>query len=688
MYPVSNAYKAAMRDRVQTFKITGTVGTVGFTEANILAGSLSISNQCSDTDNIEIGQVYIGELNCTFLNLNIPRNTWQDKEIRINFGQRIAENTFEFIPLGIFTIAEANYTESGVVVRAYDRMAKLDKTCSSLTAGAVPYNIARLACIECGLTLETTESEFSRFPNGKTTLGIYTENDIKTYRDVLSWIAQTCCCFVTASRTGGIVFRAYGGEAVDTIDDEHRFSGCSFSDFSTRYTGMSVVNIEKQTTSYYGLSPDNGLTYNLGSNPYLQYEVSHSLNTMRRAILNKLAEIDYVPFQATCVGNPAYDLGDVLIFSNGIADASKRSVITKYTWTYGRDYVMEGVGKNPALATGYSKSDKNIAGLISQTVSDELFRCIVLRNGSAITIADGQTESVMFSRYILSSPSHVRFNFEVLLTVTANAPTNNLAEVTVNNNTLTLNPTPTENRVEIKAIYKSDGREITTRYPTETWTSGKHILTLQYDLDLEDSMSHRFELRLNVTGGSVSIAAQDAYEVISSAGLAADSNWEGTFRDEDGNLYIVIDGVAHKIPDKITVYRYPTKTVYNADEPVDYTGLVIHAVYGDGTETDITSSCTLNPASGDPFDPSEDDYVEVTYTIWTVNYATGFHLTHNYVTGLTVTPPTKINYKYGETIDYTGLAVNAVYRDGTTADVTEDCIITPSEGTAFDYYNR
>ena len=685
MYQVSNAYKAAMHNRVQQFKISGTVGDTAFTEANVLAGSLSISNQCSGSDNIEIGQVYIGELNCTFIGLNIERYSWYGKEITLQFGQKIAANTYEYVPLGVFTIAEANYTASGVVVKAYDHMAKLDKSCSSLSTGATPYVLAKKACDECGITLETTERDFSKFPNGSTTLGLFAENDISTYRDAISWIAQTCGCFVTASRTGGIVFKTYGGEPVDTIDDEHRFTGCSFSDFSTRYTGMSVVNIEKQTTTYYAVTPDDGLTYNLGSNPYLQNEISHSLTTMRTAVLNKLAEIDYVPFKATCIGNPAYDLGDILVFSEGLADGTKQSVITKYTWTYGQSYSMEGVGKNPALATGNSKSDKNIAGLISQTSSDS-FKCMVLRNGSDVNIGDGESKSVIFSRYLITSPSHVRFNFEVLLTVTANANTDNHAVVTIDNNVLTLTPTPTPSYAVVTAIYKADGEEIVTRYPIETWASGKHILTLQYDLDHDDELSHTFDLWLSVSGGSVSVKSQDAYEVITSTGLAADSTWEGTFRGEDGNLYIVIDGQAHKIPDKIAVHAYPTKVAYQADEPIDYTGLVIHAIFGDGSETDITSDCVIDPVSGTPFDTADDTYVEVSYTTWTVEYGTGFDLTYNYITGFNITPPTKINYKYGEILDYTGLVAEIVYRDGSTEDVTDECVITPAEGETFDYY--
>ena len=688
MYQVSNAYKAAMHRKVQRFKIRGKVGETNFDDSNVLSGSLSITNQCSGSDNIEIGQVYIGELNCTFLGMEV--DGWYKKEITLSFGQELDNGIYEYIPLGIFTVDEAEKTSSGVVVKAYDSIAKLDKNCNSLSTGAKPYDIAKNICKACKVTLETTEQQFKTFANGKVTLTQYAENNISTYRDAISWLAQTCGCFVTASRTGGIIFKPYGGEPVDTIDDEHRFSGCSFSDFSTRYSGMSVVNIEKQTTSYYSVSPDNALTYNLGSNPYLQTAVSHSLTTMRRAVLNALTTIDYVPFKVTCIGNPAYDLGDVLVFSDGIADGTKKYCITKFAWNYGRSYSMEGVGKNPALASAKSKSDKNIEGLIGRTDGSNLFKCVVLRNGSNITIGDGEKKSVLFANYILTSSSHVRFNFEVLLTVAATASTDNLAEVTVSDDgTLNLNPVPTPNFVTVKAIYKSDGEEITTRYPIETWQSGKHILTLQYDLEFDDSLAHTFDLWLEVSGGSAIIASQDAYGVISSTGLAANGSLDGTFRGDDGNLYIVIDGVAHKIPDRIEVAKYPTKMVYLSDEEIDYTGLVVEAVFGDGTKTNITNDCTLIPQEGSPFDNRDDTYVEVNYTTWTAGYTTGFDITYNYITGITVTRlPDKTSYKYGEIIDYTGLVVTAQYRDGTEIDVTEDCTITPAEGGAFNYYDQ
>jgi hypothetical protein len=66
-----------------------------------------------------------------------------------------------------------------------------------------------------------------------------TTNDVETWRDLVSWLAQTIGCFATADREGNIVFRSFNQTVVDTIDDAHRFTGGSFSDYVTRYTGLS-----------------------------------------------------------------------------------------------------------------------------------------------------------------------------------------------------------------------------------------------------------------------------------------------------------------------------------------------------------------------------------------------------------------------------------------------------------------
>lgn len=66
---------------------------------------------------------------------------------------------------------------------------------------------------------------------------------------------------------------------------------------------------------------------------------------------------------------------------------------------------------------------------------------------------------------------------------------------------------------------------------------------------------------------------------------------------------------------------------------------------------------------------------------------TGFDLllSVNGIAGLSVTQsPARTVYDSGERIDYAGMVVTATYSDGSTADVTSYCTVTPSAGKAFD----
>ena len=46
MYEVTDAYKAAMKQPVQRFRMTGTIGKYKFNDDNILSGSFHLTNQC------------------------------------------------------------------------------------------------------------------------------------------------------------------------------------------------------------------------------------------------------------------------------------------------------------------------------------------------------------------------------------------------------------------------------------------------------------------------------------------------------------------------------------------------------------------------------------------------------------------------------------------------------------------
>ena len=519
MYPVSTDYLIAMKKPVQRFRMTGKIGTIPFVDDNILKGSFSISNQCSGNDEVQIGQVYTAELNVTFMkNLNIPRYSLKDKVIKPYHGLMLANRMYEDIPLGVFTVNEAEWTASGVVIKAYDNMIKLDKSCTVNSATGLPYQLATMACDYCGLTLGTDEYEFSGFQNGSVILSMLTENDIETWRDFISWVAQTVGCNVMADREGRIIFKAYNQTVVDTIDETHRFKGASFSDFVTKYTGLSCVNIAEKTTSYYGLEVDDGLTYNLGSNPFLQMGVEEAQAGQRRAVLTALQQINYVPFSADLIGSPVYDLMDVFSFPGGLGDEDKLFCMTKYVFNYHGKYTMTGVGKNPALASAKSKTDKDIVGLMSQK-ENEGMQFTVFNNVEPVVVADGESKSIMVIRFVVEKKTHCMIEMEILLT----------AETTESG----ADGDWIENDAVCTVTYYLNGEQIETHIPVETWQDGQHVLSLHYDLQAVASQVHEWDVWLTMAGGKVTMDKYDILGVIAGEGLAGDSEWDGIIRADE-----------------------------------------------------------------------------------------------------------------------------------------------------------
>lgn len=534
MYQVSDSYKIAMRSEEQEHSIRGTIGRFSFGRENILRGSLSITNQCSDNSEIKIGQVYIGEFKATFLDTAVPRYSWKGLDITVYFGLKIAGGIYEEIPLGIFTVSEADWTSSGVAVTAYDYMAKFDKKYNGKQTFGDAYTLAAFACEQCGVEFGMTEDEMASFPNGDIILSIYSENDIETWRDYLSWLAQTLGCFATINRTGQLVFRPYGGEPVDTIDDSHRFTGASFSDYETRYTGMSVVDIKTETTAYYNVEPDNGLTYNLGSNPFLQYGTEEMYEARRLAVLGALQNINYVPFKATAIGNPAYDLGDVLIFSDGIADGTKKSCLTKYVFRYNNKYEMQGVGKDPALSSAKSKSDKNIAGLRANMQAKNI-TVYTYTNIQAMTIKDTRDTDIISINFATVEDTKPVFIATVPLTMSVDGYVvltywmdgAQLQEdtlrvylergehfLTISNNFSMLINTRRTLLVKMRTEY----------YESDTRQQAAKILSFEQYI----TTGNYTEQAVDTTPPVASIAANSIRAALYAQGLAATEEWDGT----------------------------------------------------------------------------------------------------------------------------------------------------------------
>ena len=371
MYSVSQAYTNKLFDISKKRRaVTAFLDGVSFNENDIVSNSLKYTMQAVGGAEINLGGVFLGQLWLTFISdfaSNVPRGTWKGKKINLSIGLEITDGQIEYVPIGEFFIEEANHVTNGVEITAYDAMRKFDKTLNLSSTSGGMYAIINMACRKCDVELGMTREEIESMTNGSEVFTIYPENDMKTYRDLLSWCGATMCSFATITRDGKLVFRSWHSESDLSLGINDRYAKGSFSDFRTFYTGISVTNIADETTSYYNVVPDRGLTMNIGANPFLQYGLPEAKERTRRAILTGLGKFNYTPFKVSAFADPFIDLGDVITFTQGLAGSSCKGCVMRIDYSFSKGITLQGYGKNPALFGAQSKTDKNISGLMSKT---------------------------------------------------------------------------------------------------------------------------------------------------------------------------------------------------------------------------------------------------------------------------------------------------------------------------------
>ena len=531
MYNVSDSFRTISKRPAQCRRLYGTIGSVPFTQENVLQGTFTITNQCSDDTNIQIGQVYVGELKATFRNLNIPRNDYRGREIVPYNGLLLDDNSYEDVLLGHYFIDSATWTSAGVEVIAYDSMSKFDKQITLDTSQGTVYDFVMLACKTCKVICNMTSDDFALFPNGELNVTIYEDNDIETWRDLISWCAQTIGANAIVDRDGYLIFKQYSQTIVDTFDDTCRLDGSKISDFVSYYTGVSMVNIAKQTTEYYGAEEDDGLTMNLGQNPLLQYGLPEALEKERRAILDAVMQAKYVPSTIRPNTPLIYDLMDVIELSGGlVGETPIITCITKYTWKFIGDYEITCVGSDPALMDARSKADKNIAGLMSQVSRDSLYYYDYI-NAESVHVGDGENAELLSFRYASTEETRINFVAEVNFDVTSTED----RQLTEDNDIII-----TEHDVQIKITYYLDGEEIVEYHPRETITNeGMHLLHLIYNWKCTSNAIGVWKVVVEVVGGSLDFDVACIRANINGQGLVGDgAQWDGTItlKDEVGTI--------------------------------------------------------------------------------------------------------------------------------------------------------
>ena len=571
MYPVSQDFLDAVKRKTRKYYWTGRISTLGgdvyeFSQEDMVRGSGYISSQCCGNSEIELGTVYAAEMGVSLFS-EIDRYTLENAVIELFYHLRVSGSTdpvdmdqddrfeqeiredgiYEKIPMGIFEVSEANRRVRTLEITSYDYMLRFDKAFRMAESIGTAYDFMVLCARACWVELAQSRAEIEQLANGTVALSIYEDNDIETYRDLLSYVGQVLGGFFVINRGGKLELRKYGNRPVLTVERRQRFSS-SFSDFITRYTAVSSTNMRTLIAEYYALDPDNGLTMNLGINPLIQFGLEATREQVCRNILADLAVVNYVPFDSDTIGNPAIDVGDVLAFSGGQADQSKYACVTACSVKIGGRQTIKCVGKNPRLAQAKSKNDKNIAGLMNQLGANKesgRFGIHTFTNAAAFSVR-GVEMRIISMEFATAEADHAQFFGQVIVDVWpdgAGAGTGVGSGSGSGSGTGSGSGSGTDagsgsatgdGYVDVIFTFELNNQRIPLHCPQERWHSGVHTILLYYPIeDIVPNFVNAFNVYMKCYGGTGDVNPGMCVASISGQGMGASGAWDGRIDVEE-----------------------------------------------------------------------------------------------------------------------------------------------------------
>ena len=424
MYSASAQYISAITSDTVELGWSGTITTVGgttytFTKDDMSPDSSSITRTLS-TQKLKIGQVFAANLSLELILPGVSRYELYGASISISNTVTSASDT---IPMGKFTVISASQTLDHINLSASDDMVKFAEVpfvAALNNSVQYPYIWLVQMCTACGVTLGMSEAQVRALPNGSRKTGFADSvTDVKTWRDVLSYLAAYLGGNALIGRDGKLYIVNYSANAVQTISEILRYSS-DLSDFRTTYDGLYAVYKNDGVQEYVSNTNTGGLVLDLGTNPFLQFTNAQNREDALQEIIDAWNGIYYVPYHSDTGIIPILDPGDVIAFTGNQADAYDYGAITQITYNFNGSMKVVCTGDNPILAEAQDRFTKTISGLESdyqngQETGDKDFWLLFNTNTEAITV--GSTE-VLVTEIEFEQKTFAQ-NVEMILTADA-----------------------------------------------------------------------------------------------------------------------------------------------------------------------------------------------------------------------------------------------------------------------------
>lgn len=547
MYAVSDNYIKTIMGTSVTCGWRGTITTArgmqyAFTEKDLTSGSTKVTREIASGSDFEIGSTCAAELSLGIY-LDLDRYVLYGGKVDLFYRLKIGDD-WEEVPLGIFNITEAPERSVEIItLHAYDNMVKFNKPCGVQMTG-VPYQLLLAACAACGVELGSDQSDITAMPNGGVETYADSQIEIKTYRELIGYVAAYLGGYAIIGTDGKLYIRQYTMTPVRTIPQSwrYKFTPC---DYEINYTSLTNTLVGSNKEDYYSTG-ESGLGYDLGKNPFIQFPLDDTRRSICNNILNTITALTYTPFELDCPCDPALTVGDVLTFTGGQAVANKVSLITKQTIAVNNTMSLSLKGTDPSSQTT-TDIDKRLTSAVN-SANDDGMHYYDYTNAEAIHIGDGERVRIINFNYATGKETHVDFHAEVKMEV-------DTVEVDDNPDTRD-DGTWTEHDGQILVTYYSNGEQVEEYYPADWFFDGTHLLHLLWTFWASANQRGKFEVYLTATGCSIDIAVNQCRAYIAGCGLVGDSAWDGTLDVEDNVRPLDFSIVLGTFTDAVEV-RFP-----------------------------------------------------------------------------------------------------------------------------------
>ena len=400
MYSASADFLTKIKSNTRDITWSGTITTTGgavytFDDENII-NSGSITRMISQ-QSLRVGTVYAASLSIELILPGVSRYELYNGTIELECS---IDGALDVIPMGSYTIGEALQASDHITIKAYDNMLKFDDVAfapSSHLTIQKPYEWLTEMCTACGVTLGSTSAQISVMPNGSRKTGFAdVVSDVKSWRDVLGYLATYLGGYAYIGRDGKLYIGQYGSTSADTVPSSFRYSS-NLSDYRTTYDGLYATYKEGGVQEYVANSNSGGIVLDIGVNPFLQFSDQTNRLDALGEIIDAWNGVYYVPYDSDMPLVPTYDVGDVLTFTDNQAAQYDIGAITEITYNISGTMSVKCSGDNPLLSNAQDRFSKSIAGLSKdynngQEVGGKNFWLLHTENTSALTVGGTKTE--------------------------------------------------------------------------------------------------------------------------------------------------------------------------------------------------------------------------------------------------------------------------------------------------------